>query len=288
MKASVTQARADELRERYPQFTYESFSYERIGGDLALRFRFSIGPEIAFEPEIRIKSIAQSTIDSIDSNVLDCLAFHLGLIEMLSYWKATCSPEILVKSGSMNAEQVRWWKDLLLRGMGEFFYVNGIDFRIPDFVEIRVASKAGERQPYDRPVSHRTLVMASGGKDSALTLQLIQKADVEFNCLMLNPLPAASGLVAEAGCRSPIIVKRMIDPRLLDLNKRGFLNGHTPFSALLGFLGVTCAVLFDYGRVIVSTERSSYVGNVEFLGTQVNHQYSKTFDFEQRFSDYSR
>ncbi len=288
MNTSATQARADELRERYPQFTYESFSYEGIDGDLALRFHFNIGSEIRFEPEIRIKSIAQARIDSIDSRVLDGLVFHLGLIEMLSYWKATCSPEIVVKPGSMNAEQVAWWKDLLLRGMGEFFYVNGIDFRRPGFVEISVGSTAGEPPPYARPLSDRTLVMASGGKDSALTLQLIQEAGAEFNCLMLNPLPAASGLVAEAGCRSPIIVKRTIDPRLLDLNKRGFLNGHTPFSALLSFLGVTCAVLFNYGRVIVSNERSSNEGNVEFLGTQVNHQYSKTFDFEQRFRDYSR
>ena len=288
MNNSATQARADQLRDRYPQFIYESFAHQVIDGDLAIRFHFTIGPDISFDPEIRIKSMAQASIDSIDPAVLDGLVFHLGLIEMLSYWKATCSAEIVVKSGSMNAEQIAWWKDLLLRGMGEFFYVNGIDFRRPDFVEIRVASKAADSQQRHRPLSDRTLVMASGGKDSALTLQLIQEAGVEFNCLMLNPLPAASALVAEAGCQSPVIVKRTIDPRLLELNKRGFLNGHTPFSALLSFLGVSCAVLLDYRRVIVSNERSSNEGNVEFLGAQVNHQYSKTFEFEQRFRDYSR
>ena len=288
MNNSATQARAGELRERYPQFRYESFAHQVIDGDLAIRFHFAAGPDISFDPEIRIKSIAQSTIDSIDPAILDGLVFHLGLIEMLSYWKATCSPEIVVKAGSMNAEQIAWWKDLLLRGMGEFFYVNGIDFRSPDFVEIRVASKTAYSQQHHRPLSDRTLVLASGGKDSALTLELIREAGVEFNCLMLNPLPAASALVAEAGCQSPVIVKRTIDRRLLELNKGGFLNGHTPFSALLSFLGVTCAVLFDYQTVIVSNERSSNEANVEFLGTEVNHQYSKTFGFEERFRDYSR
>ena len=285
MNVKATQSRADELRERYPRFVYESFSYERTDGDLVLRFHFSIGPEIAFDPEIRIKSPDQIQIDKA---VLDGLVFHLGLIEMLSYWKTTCSPEIVVKAGSLNEEQVAWWRDLLLRGMGEFFYVNEIDFRKPGFVEIRIDSPANAAGVYGREMSDRTLVMASGGKDSALTLRLVQASGEAFNCLMLNPLPAASGLVAEAGCKSPIIVKRTIDPRLLELNKRGFLNGHTPFSALLSFLGVTCAVLFDFRRVIVSNERSSNEGNVEFLGTFVNHQYSKTFDFEQRFRDYSR
>lgn len=277
----------DELRAQYPQFFYESFSHRRAGDELILQFQFRIGNELIFEPQTRITSIDRSSIASIDSRVLDRLVFHLGLIEMLSYWKATCSPGIVIKAGSLNAEQVAWWTDLLLKGMAEYFYVNQIDFRVSDFVKISVDSTC-ESKVHDEALSDRTLVMASGGKDSALTLQLMRAASPEFNCLMLNPLPAASMLVAEAGCRSPIIVRRTIDPRLLELNKRGFLNGHTPFSALLSFLGVTCAVLFDYTRVIVSNERSSNEGNVEFLGSQVNHQYSKTFEFEQRFRDYSR
>jgi hypothetical protein len=118
-------------------------------------------------------------------------------------------------------------------------------------------------------------------------LQLLKQSGEDFNCVMLNPLPAASNLVAAAGIDSPIVLNRKIDPLLLDLNRRGYLNGHTPFSALLSFLGVSCAALFDYGRVIVSNERSSNEGNIEFLGTKVNHQYSKTFEFEQSFRGYS-
>ena len=115
--------------------------------------------------------------------------------------------------------------------------------------------------------------MASGGRTQPLRFNLFRRRAWSSTALMLNPLPAASALIAKAGCRSPVIVTRTIDPRLLELNKRGFLNGHTPFSALLSFLGVTCAVLLDYRSVIVSNERSSNEANVEFLGTQVNHQY---------------
>ncbi|HKY03408.1 MAG TPA: hypothetical protein VJQ56_00895, partial [Blastocatellia bacterium] len=38
----------------------------------------------------------------------------------------------------------------------------------------------------------------------------------------------------------------------------------------------------------VSNERSSNEGNVEFLGAKINHQYSKTFRFEERFGEYVR
>jgi len=127
----------------------------------------------------------------------------------------------------------------------------------------------------------------SGGKDSALSVQLLREVGREFHCLLLNPMPAAEAITAQVGDRMPIIVRRTIDPRLLALNQAGYLNGHTPFSAYLAILGVTCAALSGYGHVIVANERSADEGNVEFLGNEVNHQYSKTLRFESAFRWYS-
>src|SRR5204863_3654535 len=74
--------------------------------------------------------------------------------------------------------------------------------------------------------------------------------------------------------------------QLLDLNARGFLNGHTPFSAYLGFLGAVSLLLYGYTDVIVSNERSSDEGNVLYRGKDINHQYSKSFRFERMFDEY--
>ena len=285
---SQAKLRATDLRDQYPEFVYESVSTEIVNGELSIGFEFSAGSDIHFAPMMNVASPDAFSMASVNPRLLRNLAFHLGLIEMLSYWKATCSPHIVIRAGFLGLEQVDWWKRLLIKGMGEFFYVNQVDFTAHDFVDIRVAAEDDVPSCDSQRTGNRILVLASGGKDSALTLQLLREAGADFNCLMLNPLPAALALVKEAGCDSPIIVKRAIDPRLLELNRLGYLNGHTPFSALLSFLGVTCALLFDYESVIVSNERSSNEGNVEYLGAQVNHQYSKTFDFEQRFRDYSR
>jgi hypothetical protein len=70
------------------------------------------------------------------------------------------------------------------------------------------------------------------------------------------------------------------------MNQQGFLNGHTPFSAYLAFLSVLVAELFGYREVVVSNERSSNEGNVDYLDSVINHQYSKTFKFEQDFAEY--
>jgi len=72
----------------------------------------------------------------------------------------------------------------------------------------------------------------------------------------------------------------------LELNQKGFLNGHTPFSAYLAFLGSFLAIIFDYEYIVFSNERSSNEGNVKYLKKLINHQYSKSFEFEKKFRKY--
>ena len=65
---------------------------------------------------------------------LSNLIFHLGLAEMFSYWKLTCSPLIDISAGKLDNEQIRWWKDLLFKGMAQYFYENKIDFTPNNFM----------------------------------------------------------------------------------------------------------------------------------------------------------
>ena len=100
----------DEFRAKHKQFIYEGFETNQDNGDLKISFNFLITPDIKFKPEIIFPNTKW------DSK-LNNLVFNLGLVEMISYWKATCSPEIIIKAGSLNEEQINWWKDLLLQGL---------------------------------------------------------------------------------------------------------------------------------------------------------------------------
>jgi len=290
------------LRKKYPRFVFESYSWEILKGNLKISFDFRIenryeagSRSIYFNPKIVIKNINKNQIKRVGvepPRVLNNLVFNLGLIEMLSYWKATCSPEILIEAGSLNKEQIKWWRDLINRGMGQFFYENKIDFTTEDFLNISTTNEAGSRsidiinEAGSR--SGRVLVPIGGGKDSVVTLEILKKTKKNIRCFSLNPTGAAQKIMEIGGCKNPIIVRRKIDPKLLELNRQGFLNGHTPFSAYLAFLSVLCAVLFNYKYIAFSNERSSNEGNVKYLGKIINHQYSKSFDFEKKFRDYSK
>ena len=274
----------DELRRRYPVFRYESFEIEKTPARLVARFRFSAPPGIAFAPEVSFESAAEDW-NSVPGKFLDNIIFHLGLIELFSYWKAAASPAIEIHAGGLNGEQIAWWEDLLMHGMGEFFFRNDIDFTPKDFVKI-VSMGTGGANAYPHPLPKRSLLTIGGGRDSALAAGLLRNSGQAFACMMLNPSAAALKIAAQAAPSAPVIIRRSIRPELLDLNKRGFLNGHTPFSAYLAFLGAACLPLYGYSNVIVANERSSDEGNVFYRGQDINHQYSKSFRFETLFDEY--
>ena len=284
MQTQEASGKLERLRGQYPVFSYNSFAIEASGSSLRLQFDYRVPPDLNFTTHIVLEH-APDTWRQIPAPVIENLVFHLGLIESFSYWKASCSPSIVINAWPLSAEQIAWWKDLLLHGMREFFYVNNIDFTREDFLTL--AASDGRIAPaYDRSLSERSLIPIGGGRDSAFTARVFQQAAKPFGCMLLNPIPAARRIAAAVGCDQPVIVQRTLDPRLLELNQAGYLNGHTPFSAMLAFLSAVCLVMYDYSKTVIANERSSDESNTIFLGKQINHQYSKSFVFEERFDRY--
>jgi 7-cyano-7-deazaguanine synthase in queuosine biosynthesis len=139
----------------------------------------------------------------------------------------------------------------------------------------------------------KLLVPVGGGKDSATLLGILESKKLDYNILLLSPLSPAAKAIAvllknEGHCQNIIEVERSIDPKLLKLNQIGYLNGHTPFSAYLAFLSVTVAYLYGHDLVLLSNESSADEENTIFHGRKVNHQYSKSSEFEKKFQDYSQ
>ena len=281
---------ANTLRKKYPIFFYRGYSYKRSGGDLHISFEFAIPADISFHPKIVIKNISAKDVKRVGKNALDNLMFHLGLVEMISYWKATASPKIVIETGYLTKEQTAWFKDLIFQGMGEYFFQNKIDFTQKNFLTITSTGSFPKRDlgtPKSR-LSNRTLVPVGGGKDAVVTLELFKKAKLLLRPLLLIPKKEQLRILSLTKTGKPIVVERTIDPELLKLNRKGYLNGHTPFSAYLAFLTVLCAALFDYKYIALSNERSSNEGNVKYQGKIINHQYSKTYDFEKKFRAYTK
>ncbi len=253
-------------------------------------FDFKIEPDIKFKSIITIKDVLEKRLKQINKKALNNFVFHLGMMEIPTYWKTTCSPEIVVRAGFLTKAQTEWWKDLILKGMSQFFYENKIDFRGDDFLEI-LNNPSIEALPlgiYLPKPQDRYLIPMGGGKDSIVTLEKIKRRRKSVNCFLLNPGLTQRKVLRAGEIENPVIVERNIDPLLFKLNTEGYLNGHTPFTAVLHFLGIFCAVLFDYKNVAFSNEKSADEGNAVYLGKEVNHQYAKSSEFERKFKEYCR
>ena len=287
--------KARELRKKYPTFTYKGYSYEVKDGDLEMAFDFRLG-QTRFSPRVVIKNVPAKSwlLSPTKQPILENLVFHLGLAEMPSYWKVTASPRIIVEAGNLNKTQINWWHDLFTKGMGEYFYKNNIDFRSKNFLTIESGGPAqrsfgeGGGVVFSKKTSNKTLVPIGGGKDAVVTYEILKRAKQAIKPFVLNPTNAQKALLRKMKEGSAITVQRTIDPKLLELNREGYLNGHTPFSSYLAFLTTLCAALFDYKYIALSNERSSNEGNVQYLGHEINHQYSKSFEFEKKFRIYSK
>lgn len=283
---------ADTIRTNYPIFEYLRASWEHLDTQV-LRFSwtFQIGSQHCFTPSLEIFDITADHINAIGQQTLNWYAFQLGLVEMISYWKTTTSPQINIRAGHLTPAEATWWHSLLVNGLGEFFYQNQIDFTSPTFVKI--VSEGLELKPNSTPFSptkNSVLIPVGGGKDSAVTLAILRQALLDQQLskvatVVINPIQSAIDLATTSGL-TMYRVERHLDPHLLEMNQTGFLNGHTPFSAMAAWVTTLVAHLLGFEYVAVSNERSSNEGNTIWHGQEINHQYSKTFHFERSFQAY--
>jgi hypothetical protein len=276
-----------DLRKKHPQFIYEGYGWEISSRGLEIFFDFRLPPDLKFQPKILIENAGQVQVEKIGKQALDNLIFNLGLAEMISYWKTACSPEIIINAGALDAEQKKWWQWLITNGLGQFFYENKINFNEPGFLKI-TATKPASLKFSNLKISEKIMVPMGGGKDSAATLEILKRAEKDLVCFALNPAKNTKKIIKMAGCKNPVFARRQIDPKLIELNQKGYLNGHTPFSAYLAFLTTLAAALFDCRYIAVSNESSSNEATLKYLNKDINHQWSKTFSFERSFKKYSQ
>ena len=274
----------NDLKTRYPVFWYHDFTLIESDEEFRVQFDFEIQGLSHFNPDFIIAKPKGGDVFSNLRAVREA-AFSLGMVELISYWKLTCAPTVIVECGRLNEDQIRWWKKLYFHGLGEFFYKNNIHVDMDGFMNLTSTGEAITGQ-MDQRVYHGNLIPVGGGKDSFVSLELLKDSKEDNHAFVINHVMSAVHAAFAAGYRgeSLIIAERTLDSRMLEFNKCGFLNGHTPFSALCAFAASLTAIIYGIQNICLSNEDSANESTIK--GSTVNHQYSKTFMFEQDFKHY--
>lgn len=278
----------EELRNEYKEFIYRSYQILEDENKIKIEYCFEIPNLSVFRPTIEIEK-RNINFKSTKGNFVKNLVFNIGMIELISYWKSACPKKVIIECGNLNKEQIDWFKKLYYLGLGEYRYINNIKVSAEDMLEIDVREKEEYKLNYEKSNYTNlsgTLIPIGGGKDSCVTAELLNKEKENNLCLIIGGKEPSVKSAEIAGYKDKIVyVKRTIDKNLIELNKKGFLNGHTPFSSMLAFLSYLIAYLTGKKYVALSNESSANESNVE--GENINHQYSKSFEFEQDFREYA-
>jgi hypothetical protein len=205
------------------------------------------------------------------------------LLSGVSYYKTAAPPVIDFGETALTGTEEAFLRKFYLQGLAEFAYRNSLD--------LTPLSLQTQRAP-DRPSTppapsspKRALVPFGGGIDSIVTVEQVrQQADVAL-FVVSRPADRFDAIEQPAAVTGLPVVRaeREIDPQLLRSAELGFLNGHVPVTGILSAIAVLAAVLEDRDAVVMSNEWSASIPTLEFDGRPVNHQFSKSEEFEAAF-----
>jgi hypothetical protein len=272
------------LRNSYQAFHYESFRYELNDSELKVIYSYRVDDFVYFNPSLTLKKSLFYQFEKLETELLESLLFHIGMVELISYWKALVPPKVVIHGYKLSDKQKSFWRKLYFHGLGEFFYLNGIEADYNQFMHIDCT---GDKEIRPRLVQTipAALIPIGGGKDSVVSMELLKSYSKDNLAIIMNPRGASLTTAKAGGFEDKLLViKRSIDKELLRLNAEGYLNGHTPFSALLAFVTVLAAAASGRKYIALSNEGSANEPTV--AGTKINHQYSKSLEFEADFRSY--
>ena len=184
------QNRFYELREKHPVFTYDKYELLDHEDRLSITYFFSMGDYVTFTPKWEfVKKHIDFNYEQ--EEIVHKLAFQLGLVELISYWKCACSPLVQIKAGFLDEEQIAWWKSQYYLGLGEFFYTNRIQSSIEEFMKIEILAQP-QPSNFIKFEADKTgsLIPVGGGKDSVVTMELLRKQRENNLCYMINEIGA--------------------------------------------------------------------------------------------------
>ena len=241
--------------------------------------------ETFFMPPGRCASrLRQQALD----NALDALHWIAGV----SYFKAFCPPRFEATQRVPTPAQGQWLDQIYREGLAEFAHHQGLD-RTQFPPAPRCASDGETANADSLGLGSVILLPLGGGKDSLVAWRRLvdQGFGGQIMSVQIGQAPAiqslAQSMVARGDVTKHWVIARQLDPKLQALNARGAMNGHVPITAINTAALTVLAILLDAHWVVFANERSADEPTLmDASNRPVNHQFSKSWGFEQLWADW--
>jgi hypothetical protein len=263
----------------YNEFVFEDYHYDPARSTLSLCYSYAGGPR--FEEQLIFDFVPQQ-LSPAAREVLDRVFRLILLLSGVSYYKALIPKVLTCRAFELDERTAEFLQKFYEKGLAEFAFRNGVSlhghFRFQ-------SSSAPAAAPIIVDFPRRICVPVGGGKDSIVTIECLKQAGAPVLLFSLGDAEPIAACVAAA--KLPFIrVHRRLDAGLLKLNEAGALNGHVPITGILSAIALAGVVMSGCDAVAMSNEHSASAANLSLDGVEVNHQYSKSLEFERDFAQY--
>jgi hypothetical protein len=208
----------------------------------------------------------------------------LFLLAGVSYYKTTAAPVIELVSSATSAHERAFLLNYYIHGLGEFAYRNGLTL---GNLTINGPESHGAKSADYVAAPGRPLIPFGGGIDSIVTVNALAQLEMDSTLCIVHPTDQRFAPIEAAAAVTglPITyIARELDPQVRRSDELGFFNGHVPITAVVTAACLVAAVLQKRDAVVLSNEWSASIPTLIVDGQPVNHQWSKSGEFEQDFA----
>jgi len=261
-------------------FVFCGYSFDKANKKIAFDYRieFLNREPLLFTETIVLPKISENLEQKSIQKFFDPLLLILGI----SYYKLYCPSQIKIPF-KLSCEQADFWNTVYRKGLGEFLYRNRLNpKKIAKFPCSKIITAPVQVKVFDRAI-----LGIGGGKDSIVAAELLKNFETISFLMETQRSDAVSQKVIDEIGNPHARVWRELDSKIFEQHE-GAYNGHIPVSAIFAFVGLLIAAVYESKYVVVANEHSSNFGNIKYRGETINHQWSKSVEFEMLFQEYAR
>ena len=258
------------------RFVFKSYIFDSVN----LRATF----DYSFEDGRNFREVVEFADASEDYNrvVLDKAMQLAFIIIGTSYYKTFPTNSVKLEL-PLDAWQSDFFNHVYHAGLGQFAFENNLT--LSDLANFTATSDISST-PADYRGNEGILALQSGGKDSLLTAELLEKNNLAFESVYVSSGENHPDFLNSVGEKLHII-KRNIDRQALsEAEVDGAMNGHVPVTYIVQTIALLQAILLNKNIILTSIAHEGEEPHAVLNGVPITHQWSKTYAAEQDFASF--
>ncbi len=270
----------------FRRFYFDKFNFDEK--TLTATFSYNFDDAIFFEEKVCFKNKGFKLRKKLNKDIIHNFLLNIHLAIWISYYKLYPTKELIIKSWYLDSEAIIFWNKFYKNGLSEFLYTNKISpKKLFNFMNISRDSYLDISKLKDFEVEDKAMIPLWWWKDSIVTIELLKKWNIKMDTIVFWKMDKVKENVLQKSWLKNLLIKRDISEELFKLNKQWYYNWHIPITWIIAFNLLFMSYLYNYKYIILSNEKSADIPNTIWKGLEINHQYSKSLEFEEDLSLYT-